>query len=393
MDFSISDDFTAQRAAAESWVQANLDPSWAEEQRRTGTKHTPELHALLAGAGVLGAGWPEEWGGTDVDVSYRVALLGVLAEAGVRNDAWGSTVLVLNTIKAVATEQQKREVIGAAIRGELLIALGYSEPDSGSDAAAAKTRAVRDGDEWVINGQKAFTSTVEACTHVFLLTRTDPERPKHEGLTMFLVPTDAPGFEVREIQTMGGTRTNFTFYTDVRVPDSARIGGVNEGWSVMRTAFDHEHASPGQGRGGPTLAARAAAWARSTPGSDGSLYESEPTIAERLARIAIDEEVARVLDLRVDWLRLRGQPSELEGSMAKLFSTERAQEHYADLLDMVGAAGVLQRGAAAAPLDGAFEHLFRMAAVETIRGGSSEILRDIVAQRRLGLPRARPSAG
>jgi 3-oxocholest-4-en-26-oyl-CoA dehydrogenase alpha subunit len=390
VDFSISDDFAAQRAAAEAWVAANADPAWAEEQHRTGTHHSPELHARMAADGLLGAGWPEEYGGTGVDVAYRQAVSGVLASRGILSDAFGSTQLVLRTILVVGTEEQKHSIIGAALRGDLLIALGYSEPDSGSDAAAAKTRAVRDGDEWVINGQKAFTSTVQACTHVFLLTRTDPDAPKHKGLTMFLVPTDAAGFELQPIHTLGGQRTNFTFYTDLRVPDSARIGGLNEGWSVMRVALDNEHSSPGNGQGRATLASRAATWARTTRAGDTTLYEAEPSVRERLARIAIDEEVARVLDLRVDWMRREGIALGAEGSMAKLFSTEAAQRHFGDLLELAGPTSVVEGDGG--PSGGAFELGFRENVVETIRGGSSEILRDIIAQRSLGLPRSRPNS-
>jgi alkylation response protein AidB-like acyl-CoA dehydrogenase len=276
------------------------------------------------------------------------------------------------------------------LRGEILIALGYSEPDSGSDVAAAKTRAERDGDEWVINGQKMFTSTAQSCSHVFVLARTDPDLPKHKGLTMFLVPTDTAGFELQPIYTLGGQRTNATFYSDLRVPDSMRIGEVNEGWRVMRVALVYERGGGGRGSSGPTLAEKVAAWALSTIRPDGTTYYDDPKNRERFARIAIDEEVGRLLGLRVRWMNAQGELPGVEGSMGKLFGSEAAQRHYSELLDMLGPEGVLQPGSTGAPLDGEIEAHFRSTVVGTIYGGSSEIQREIIAEGRLGLPRNRP---
>ena len=297
--------------------------------------------------------------------------------------------MVIRTIRHSGTEAQKKAIIAGALRGEILIALGYSEPDSGSDVAAAKTRAVKDGDEWVIDGQKMFTSTAQSCSHVFVLARTNTDVPKHKGLTMFLVPTDTPGFELQPIYTLGGQRTNATFYSDLRVPDSMRIGGIDEGWRVMRVALVFERGG-GRVSAGPTLAERAAAWAMSTERADGSTYYDDPVNRERLARIAIEGEVGRLLELRVRWMNAAGELPGLEGSMAKLFNSEAAQRHYGELVDMLGSAGVLQPGADGAPLNGDLEAHFRSTVVGTIYGGASEIQRDIIAQGRLGLPRNRP---
>jgi alkylation response protein AidB-like acyl-CoA dehydrogenase len=388
MDFTFTDDFAEHRKAADDWVETHFREAWIDEQRATGTHHEPELHALLARDGILGAGYPPEHGGTDVPVAFREAVTAALATRGLLLDGWGSTHIVLRVILEVATEEQKQAIVPAALAGHVIIALGYTEPDSGSDVAAARTRAVRDGDEWVINGQKAFTSTAQSATHVFLLTRTDPDKPKHRGLTLFLVPTDADGYDLRPIETLGGQRTNFTYYTDVRVPDSARIGGVDEGWSVMRVALVHERGGNTlRGQGSATLAHRVAGWINEERAEGRSF---DPTVAERLARIAIDEEVSRLLALRVTWMYQTGGVPGVEGSMAKLFATEAYKRNKADVIDMLGPAGVLQRGAAGVALDGELEQEYRESVVETIRGGASEILRDIVAERRLGLPRSRP---
>jgi hypothetical protein len=389
MDFVTVDDLAVHRRAAREWVAGHVRPEWAGEQYRSGTHHTVELHQQLASDGVLGAGWPAEYGGSETDAGFARAVLDEVAAAGLYADGWGTTLMVIRTINHVGTEEQKKTIISAALRGEILIALGYSEPDSGSDVAAAKTRAVKDGDEWVVNGQKMFTSTAQVCSHVFVLARTNPHVPKHKGLTMFLVPTDAPGFELQPVLTLGGQRTNATFYSDLRVPDALRIGDVDEGWRVMRVALVYERGG-GRTSAGPTLAEKAAAWAMSTGRPDGTTLYDDPGNRERFARIAVDEEVGRLLGLRVRWMNDTGELPGVEGSMTKLFNSEAAQRHYSELLDMLGPEGVLQPGAAGAPLEGDLEAHFRSTVVGTIYGGASEIQREIIAERRLGLPRSRP---
>jgi hypothetical protein len=365
-----------------------VDQSWAEQQRVTGSYHTPELHAILAAQGWLGAGWPAEYGGTGNDLAMATAIFDEIAAAGLHTDGWVTTAMICRTILRTATEEQKRTIVGGALRGEILIVLGYTEPDSGSDVGAAKTRAERDGDEWVINGQKMFTSTAHLATHVFMLTRSNPDAAKHKGLTTFLLPLDDQGVEIRAVHTLGGQRTNATFYTDVRVPDSARIGPVDGGWGVMHVALVFER-SGGGGRSGPTLAQRVARWAQTTRRADGSLVYDDPSVRERLGRIAIDAEVSRLLNARTAWIAATGGLPGTEGSAAKLFSTEHAQRQHWDLLDILGAEAVLHRESGDAPLSAAVEETFRGAVVSTIYGGSSEIMREIVAERVLGLPRAR----
>jgi 3-oxocholest-4-en-26-oyl-CoA dehydrogenase alpha subunit len=298
--------------------------------------------------------------------------------------------MVARTVQHVATPEQKREYLPAVLRGEIVIALGYSEPDTGSDVASAKTTAVRDGRDWVINGQKMFTSTAQVASHVFVLARTNPDVPKHKGLTLFLVPTSGGGYEIQPIRTLGGQVTNATFYAGVRVPDSARIGGVDEGWSVMKVALVYERGFGSAASMEVTLARDLAAWARSARRPGGTAALDDPLTAERIGRIAVDEEVIRVFGHQLDWLARKGALPQVEGSMRKLFWAESAQRHYSDALDILGAEGVLAPDAARAPAGGMFEHDFRAAVVTTVYGGASEILREIIAERRLGLPRNRP---
>jgi alkylation response protein AidB-like acyl-CoA dehydrogenase len=390
MDFREVDRLAEYRRGARDWVARYVDPDWAEQQRVSGSYHTPQLYSMLAEQGWLGAGWPAEYGGTDNDPDMAAALFEELDAAGLHLDGWFTTRMISNTMLHTATEDQKREFIGGALRGEVVIVLGYTEPDSGSDVAAAKTRSERDGDEWVINGQKMFTSTAHMATHVFMLTRSNPDLPKHKGLTTFLVPLDSPGVEIRPIHTLGGQRTNATFYTDVRVPESARIGPVDGGWGVMHVALVFERSGGGGGRrSGPTLAERVATWAQHTRRDDGTRVYDDATVKERLARIAIDAEVTRLLGLRTAWISATGGLPGTEGSAAKLFSAESAQRQHWDLLDILGSEAVLKREAGDAPLAAAVEEAFRRGVVGTIYGGSSEIMREIVAERVLGLPRVR----
>jgi alkylation response protein AidB-like acyl-CoA dehydrogenase len=389
MDFTEQDKLAEFRDAAKRWADANLEADWVDQEHRTGTHHNPVLHRRLAADGLLAAGWPEQYGGSDVDPALAEAVFQEIAGFGLRMDGWITTWMVARTILQVGSEELKQEVVPAALRGEVIIVLGYTEPSCGSDVAAAKTRAARvqgDSGGWVINGSKMFTSTAHEASHVFLLTRTSPDKPKHRGLTLFLVPMAADGVQCQPIHTLGGQRTNATYYGDVRVPDSARVGEVDGGWGVMRVALVYERQGS-TARSGPTLAEQFAAWAQQPGPDSGALYDS-PATREALARIAIDDEVSRLLNMRMSWITEQGGLPGVEGAMAKLFSTEAAQRHHAALLDLLGADGVLT--GSGAPLSGLVEHEFRNSVVSTIYGGASEILREIVAERRLELPRSRP---
>ena len=389
MDFKDVDRLAEYRQQARDWVAEHVDPGWAEHQRVSGSYHTPQLHALLAGQGWLGAGWPAEYGGTDNDPDMASALFEEIDAAGLHMDGWVTTRMIASTILRTATEEQKSAIVGGTLRGEILIVLGYTEPESGSDVAAAKTRSERDGDEWLINGQKMFTSTAHMATHVFMLTRSNLAAPKHKGLTTFLVPLDSPGVEIRAIHTLGGQRTNATFYSGVRVPDSARIGPVDGGWGVMHVALVFERSGGSGGRSGPSLAGQVAQWAQAARREDGTRVFDDPAVRERLARIAIEAEVSRLLGMRTAWVAATGGLPGTEGSAAKLFSSESAQRQHWDLLDILGSEAVLRREAGDAPLSAAVEEAFRRGVVGTIYGGSTEIMREIVAERVLGLPRAR----
>jgi alkylation response protein AidB-like acyl-CoA dehydrogenase len=396
MDFSVVDQFGELRVSARQWADKYVDPNWIARQRTTGAHHIPELHRILGEQGWLGADWPQEYGGGRQDALESRILLEEIVGRGAGMDGWASTAMVCRTIIAVGAGQQQREIIAGALRGDVVIALGYSEPDSGSDAAAAKTSAVKDGEEWVINGQKMFTTSAHQSTHVFLLTRTDPSQAKHSGLTMFLVPLSSSGVEVHPMATLGGLLTNATFYSDVKTSDSTRIGDLNGGWAVMRAALVYERggevptgSSPDSSPNRELLLEHVAKWAKTATRDNGETVISNSSVKDRLVRIAIENEVSKLLGMRASWASMHGSLTGVEGSARKIFVSESAQRAHLSFLDILGAEAILEFGETA-PINGDASEAFLTGIVGTIRGGSSEILRDIVAERQLGLPRSRP---
>ncbi|MGD9797031.1 MAG: acyl-CoA dehydrogenase family protein [Acidimicrobiia bacterium] len=380
MNFSSSDRAEAFRAEVRAFLADHVDDEMKARVEATGTQHDWGLHRAMAERGWIAAAWPEAYGGRGWGPWEMNVLEEELFLAGAPRDGMSLTMTATNAIRHVGSEAQQQLVIPRVLGGEILLSLGWSEPDAGSDVAAAKTRAVRDGDEWIVNGQKMFTTMAHIASYVFLLARTNSEVPKHQGLTMFLVDTAAPGFEVQPVHTLGGERTNVTFYTDVRVPDSMRIGEVDGGWDVMRVGLSYEHGT-NWGAQLARLVQQAGAWAASTGRID------EPAVAERLARAATDAEVGMLLGQHSAWVAESGRISDVEASMAKLFSSEALVRAAGQLVDVVGPEALLRAGQPGAVADGDLEHTFRQSVVRTIYAGSSEMQRNIVGQRGLGLPR------
>jgi hypothetical protein len=389
VNFHLGESSDVFRAEVRAFLREHLSPETIERVHETGTVHDWAFHRALGAKGWIGASWPKELGGQERDPFEMIAFFEEAALAGAPLDGLHTSIMVAETLRHVGTEEQKRSTLPGVLAGEILIALGYSEPQAGSDVAAVSTRAERRGNEWVINGQKVFTTLAHEAQYVFLLTRTDPDVSKHRGLTMFLVPLDTPGISIQPIHTLGGERTNATFYTDVVVPDGARVGQVDGGWEVVNIALTFERASGG-GREGERVLSRFIEWARRAPGAGGGRRIADPSVRAAIARAAKRVEVNRLLGYRSTWTHANGRLSAVEASMAKLYLSESFQEICAELLDLVGPEGVLQHGEPEAPAAGSIEHAHRHAAVGTIYGGSSEIQREIIAGRGLGLPRARP---
>jgi len=386
MDFSLSPRAEAFREKVLSTINQHLTDEVVEEMHASGTFSCNDLYAAIADAGLLAGSIP---GYGDRDPIELYLLFNELEKAGAPYDGLAVTMLVAGVINAVGTDFQRHDILPKLLTGRHHCCLGYSEPDFGSDLAAVQTRATRDNKHWIINGQKMWTSLAHQADWVLLLTRTDSYAPKHEGLTMFLVPMNTPGIEIQPISTMGSERTNTTFYDDVRVHDDSRIGEINAGWSVMGIALAFERGVMGGTNPGVPLLRHVQSWAAKTISPDGARMLDDPLLKERIARTAISNQVSQLLTIRAAWIAASGGLPGLEGSMAKLYATERYQQAVTWFQQMAGSEGLLGFGADESAAEGWIDYEARHAPVTTIYGGTTEINRNNIAERHLGLPKTR----
>jgi 3-oxocholest-4-en-26-oyl-CoA dehydrogenase alpha subunit len=386
MDFRLGERSEVLRAEARLFLDDHLTDDVRERMHTTGVHHNWDFHRARVENGLLAPGWPEEFGGQGRDAIEVLAYLEEFQGAGAPTYGVGTTLMVANIIRHIGTEEQKRLVLPRALSGEILIVLGFTEPESGSDVAAAQTRAVRDGDEWLINGQKMFTTNAQEADYVFLLARTNPEVAKHKGLTTFLVPLRQNGVEIQPVFTLSGERTNLTFYTDVRVDDSLRIGEVDGGWAVMTVSLTFERSGP-QGGDSARLLRAMERWASTSVDDAGRPRSADPDVRARFGRAAAENEVSTLLARRCAWMQHSGALPGVEGSMAKLFASEALTRQSADFIDMLGPDGLRSYREPTAAGGGIAEYYYRFSMGTTIYGGTSEVQRNIIAQRGLGLPR------
>lgn len=386
MDFSLSPGAVEFRAEVKAFIADHLTTEVVDQMHATGTFNDKAFNAALADAGLLAGAVP---GYGDRDPIELYLLFNELEKAGAPYDGLAVTMLVAGVINAVGTDFHRSRVLEKLLTGRFNCCLGYSEPDHGSDVASITTKAVRDGDEWVITGQKMWTTMAHVSDWVILLTRTNPDVPRHKGLTMFLVPMDTPGIEIQPVPTMATERTNATFYDDVRVGDEWRLGEVDGGWAVMGVALAFERGVMGGTNPAVPLLRHVRDWATGATSPDGGTMLSDPLLRERLARTAIANQVSQLLTLRAAWIAATGGLPGLEGSMAKLYATGRYQQAVAWFQEMAGAEGLLAFGVEDAAAGGWIDYDARHAPVTTIYGGTTEINRNNVAERHLGLPRDR----
>ncbi|MEC9394628.1 MAG: acyl-CoA dehydrogenase family protein [Actinomycetota bacterium] len=386
MDFDLGDRAEAFRCEVRSFLDQHLTADVVERMHATGTFNDKNFNGAMADAGLLAGAVP---GYGDRDPIELYVLFNELEKAGAPYDGLAVTMLVAGVLNSVGSDFHRETVLPRLLSGRSNCCLGYSEPDHGSDVAAITTKAVRDGDEGVVDGQKMWTTMAHEAEWVILLTRTNSDVPKHKGLTMFLVPMETPGIEVQPVPTMASERTNATFYDGVRVGDQWRLGEVDGGWAVMSVALAFERGVMGGTNPAVPLLRHVRAWADETPSADGGTMADDPLLQERLARTAIANQVSQLLTLRAAWIAATGGLPGPEGSMAKLYSTERYQQAVGWFQQMAGAAGLLSFGVEGAAADGWIDYDGRHSPVTTIYGGTTEINRNNVAERHLGLPRAR----
>jgi alkylation response protein AidB-like acyl-CoA dehydrogenase len=351
--------------------------------REFGQNFDEQVHLALGEAGYLASDWKSESEGGFPPVRRRIFELEI-ARAHTPWYHWGTTSVVARLVQQFGAPELAGKVVPGVLSGEIRLCLGYTEPEGGSDVATCKTRAVRDGDAWIINGSKMFTSNAQNASFVFLLTNTDPQGPKHKNLTMFLVPLDSPGIEIQGIRTLDNDRTNIVYYSDVRVDDLYRIGEVNGGWTVMRSALDSEHGivDP-EDHGLQHIAAMA--------GHGDLMAETVDTVAALLSEP--DPDGRRPLDDGSVKYRLGRSFARMEAAMStpgmfgRVAIAQTMRDISPDLMDMLGTASALPTDTQGSATDGAAEYLFRLSLPLGIYGGTLEVFRNMIAQHALGLGR------
>ena len=336
--------------------------------------------------GWLGLGWPVEFGGRARGPIDQMIFVEESHWAGVP-----LPLLTLNsvgpTLMALGTSEQKERLLPGILKGEVHFSIGYTEPSAGTDLASLTTRAVRDGDEYVITGQKIFTSAIQYADYVWLAARTDPEAPKHRGLSVFIVPVDSPGFHWTPLATIVGDITSSTFYEDVRVPVENLVGAENEGWKLITNQLNHERVAICPASGLLRSLTEVRRWAQDHRLGGGRRVVDHEWVQIGLAKAHAKVDVLKLLNWKVAWAADKGL-NPADASATKVYGTELALEVYRLLLDVVGQAGYLVEGSPGAVLRGRLENQARSQTIFTFGGGTNEVQRDIIAMIGLGMPRA-----
>jgi hypothetical protein len=391
MDFEFSEEQQRFRAEVEAFLDEHetvevMDPT---RENMAQICDTPERRAFMAEVGEkgwLGMTWPEEYGGSDGDGVYEYLLNEALARRGAPQIGKGVGIIGKTLIKH-GSDKLKGEFLPKILRNEVEFAVGYSEPDAGSDAAAMQLKATRDGDGWRLNGQKTWTTSAHFAEWYWVGARTDPEAPKHHGITLFLVPLDDPGLTIRPIWTMGDERTNEVFFDDVFVHDDYVVGDVNKGFQYIAQALDLERFTMFTFSQIEERIRILTDYVKGTA-RDGELLKDDPVVRQRIAHLVTEGEVARVLGLRFVHQSLQGgDPPRSEASEYKLFATELSKRVADATMDIGGPGTQLRVGTDEAPMAGRAESTYRYTVIDTIGGGTSEVQKNIIATRKLGLPR------
>ncbi len=388
MNFDLSSDERAFELEVEAFLEEHRSPEAmdAQPEQLSQTVETPAKRALmrkLAERGWLGMSWPRAYGGQERSGIYDFVLTEALSRYGAPQPGKGVGI-VGKTIIRHGSERMKREFLPRIIRGEIEFAIGYSEPSAGSDAANMQLRAEKVEGGWLLNGQKVWTTSAHFADWYWVGARTDPYH-KHKGITLFLVPMDHEGFTIRPVHTIGDERTNEVFFDDVFVPDEYVVGEVNRGWTYICEALDLERFAMMPVGPLEMKVEALCAWVREARQDDEPLRR-DPRVRRRVAWMVTELEVSRMLQRRVISAALKDDVPTIESSQYKLFMNETGKRVADTALDLMGAAGQLKPGQEEAPCDGRFERSYRYTVVDTIGGGASEIQKNIIARRGLGLP-------
>lgn len=392
MDFELTSEQKQLEKEIRAYLSAKVTTELEEELETHIEGDGPlsrQLMRDLGADGWLGLGWPKQYGGralspieqyifTDLALGYYQLPIPIL------------TIMSIGpTIMKVGTEEQKERFLPPILKGELTFGIGYTEPECGTDLFSLKTTAVRDGDDYIVNGQKTFTSMGHLCDHFWLAVRTDPDiSKKHQGISILMVDAKSPGVTIEPIWVMGGFRVNHEFFDDVRVPRDCLIGEENRGFDYMIMQLAHERIALVPHSMSARLIKDVTQWAKVNRINGRPVIE-QPWVQNRIREMEVDTEVLRLLNYRVAWLISQGIVPHVESSAIKVFGSEHIRRVSESCLRIMGPFGQLKTGSMRAPLGGKLERLVQMLVMLTFGGGTNEVMRDVIAMMGLGLPRTR----
>jgi len=391
MDFDFTPKEQAFADEVEAWLVENHDPVVMDHHRENFTQlaDTPERRAFmkkLATKNWLGMSWPKEYGGQEIEGVYEYILNEALSKHAAPQIGKGVGIIGKTLIRH-GNEKLKKEFLPQILSADVEFAVGYSEPQAGSDAANMQLKAEKVEGGWKLNGQKMWTTSAHFANWYWVGARTDPDKPKHDGLSLFLIPMNHPGLEIQSLPTIGKDTTNQVFFEDVFVPDDYLVGKRGKGFQMIAEALDLERftmftLSPISNRTEVLID-----WVKHAK-RDGIPRKDDPNVRRTIAQIVTDTAVAKALSTRfVCAAKGGGKPPTIASSQYKLFTTTLSQRVCKDALDIQGHEGTIMEGQDEAPARGRFEGAYRATMNETVGGGSSEIQKNIIARRHLGLPK------
>lgn len=347
-----------------------------------------ETLQTLGREGWLGLGWPKQFGGQGRTPIEEFVFFDEMHRSG-----FPIPLLTLNTVGPTlmrfGTDAQKHDFLPRILEGKVHFSIGYTEPDAGTDLASLKTTATRDGDHYIIQGQKIWTSLADHADYLWLAARTDPDAPKHKGISIIIVPMDAAGVSTTPIQNLGDNNVHATYLEQVRVPVSNLVGPENAGWKLITTQLNHERIALMMVGPLRRLSLEVRAWAAEEPDGRGGVLLDQPWVRRNLAEVEVGLEVLQLMNWRQAWLMGTSEVSPQEASGIKVFGSEYYVKAHRLLLEILGPVGLLHEGSPGAVLHGDLERHYRSTLVLTFGGGTNEVQRDIIAMAGLRMPRAR----
>jgi 3-oxocholest-4-en-26-oyl-CoA dehydrogenase alpha subunit len=390
MRVAYNDEQIALRDELRAYFARVLTPEVRKELGpRAGEHQGPEFRRVVGRFGKdgwLGVGWPKEFGGQG-----RSAIEQYIFYDEARKADAPIPLVTLNTVGPTLMQhgsaEQKARFLPAILAGEIFFAIGYTEPGAGTDLASLSTRAVRDGDSYIVNGQKIFTTGAHDADFIWLAARTDPDAPKHKGLSILIVDAHSPGVKTTPINTLDDGRTNAVYFEDVKVPVTAIVGEENEGWRLITTQLNHERLALACSGVAEQMLDDTVAWAQRTSAPGGERIIDRPWVQLTLARARARLDALRLLNWRLAWELTKGILNPADASAVKVYGTELFIEIYRAIMEVLGEAGTLKDGSPGAVLGNRVELMYRWAYVVTFGGGVNEVQREIIATAGLGMPR------